>query len=706
MVRSNILRITTSILLLLVFGIGFVSGQQKTKAKSQNFPIKKLGTVSPMEIQDDFEPKVYNLEMPSPGSDKYRLRQLKQKSAKLYPRTSATNETWDTDEESAIIVENGFPLATYLYVPALNDTIVTYLVGGIPNDNTVAISNDGHMLASYNSSIFAYDTEADTLLFKTSLHSFTSEFSNSDKYDPKTLYDPIADRFILVFLNGRLSTDMRIVVCFSSTSDPSDPWNIYSITGNPLNDTTWTDYPALGITKSELFITGNLLRDNEPWQTGFSQSIIWQANLDNGYNGDTALTTQLWTDIAYDGTNIRNIQPVQGGSNPLDSTMYFLSNRNFTILSDSIFLMKLDGTINQSTANLSVDLGITDTPYGAPPLGRQELGEDSLSTNDARVLGAFIEDNEIQYVANTINPTTGYAGVYHGFIEDIDESPLYTGMILSDDTLDFGYPNIAYTGNEDCSRQSVIAFNHTSPWHWAGISAIMYNSDSKYSNRLTLKEGNSSIDRLNGPERWGDYFGIQRKYDTPDIVWTTGYYSKNNGNNYTWASKLRSSSDKTLMASITDSTDLSGFGKTDASATVIIEGGNEPYSIMWSDENSQTSEVANDLAAGLYFVTVTDDKNCIITDSVKFVETTPANNVFPNPTNENVNVFFELEQTAIVYIDLYDSKGALVKNMYIDQAKSGENLFTFSISPLAIGSYVLKINTDDEEILSQKIVKF
>ena len=706
MARSNILREVSNILLLLFVFNGVISAQEKIKYATHNFPIKKLGKVSPMKIQDDFEPKIVNLEMPSPGSDKHKLRLLKKKSAKLYPRTSAAHTTWEADEESALTIENGFPLATYLYIPALNDTIVTYLVGGIPNDNTVSISNDGFMLASYNSSIFAYDTEADTLLFKTSLHAFTSEFTLSDKYDPKTLYDPIADRFILLFLNGRLSSNMRILVCFSSSNNPSDPWNIYEVPGNPLNDTTWTDYPAIGITKSELFITGNLLRDNETWQTGFSQSIIWQADLSNGYNGDPALATQLWTDISYDGQNIRNIQPVQGGSAPLDTTMYFLSNRNFTMLSDSIFLMKLDGSLNYLASSLSVNLGLTDTPYGAPPLGRQEIGEDSLSTNDARILGAFIEDNEIQYVANTINPSTGYAGVYHGFIENINESPLFTGMILSDDTLDFGYPNIAYTGSKNCSRQSVIAFNHTSPWHWAGVSAIMYNSDSKYSNRLTLKEGNSSIDRLNGPERWGDYFGIQRKYDTPHIVWTTGYYSKNNGNNYTWASKLRTSSDNTLMASITDSTDLSGFGKADASATLSIDGGNEPYLITWSDENSQTSEVANDLGVGQYFVTVTDDKNCVITDSVTFVETAPANNVFPNPTNENVNVFFELEQTAIVYIDLYDSIGALVKNMYIDQAKSGENLFTFSISPLAIGSYVLKINTDDEEILSQKIVKF
>ena len=114
MARSNFLRNIFSTLLLLISGVVFVSAQQKTNCKSQNFPIKKLGKVSPMKIQNDFEPKVFNLEMPAPGSDKHKLRLLKKKSAKLYPRTSAAHTTWEADEESALTIENGFPLATYL----------------------------------------------------------------------------------------------------------------------------------------------------------------------------------------------------------------------------------------------------------------------------------------------------------------------------------------------------------------------------------------------------------------------------------------------------------------------------------------------------------------------------------------------------------------------------------------------------------------
>ncbi|MBL4624294.1 MAG: T9SS type A sorting domain-containing protein [Flavobacteriales bacterium] len=693
-------------MLILLVSSSSISAQEKVSYKKQKYAIKKLGEVNPLAVQEDYQPKVSNLEMPSPGSSKFALKQLKKKSAKQFPRTTPLKRSWKTSESSSLTIESGFPLATYLYVPALDDTIVTYLSGGIPNDNTLSIGNNGYMVTAYNSSIFAYDTNLDTLLFKISLHAFTAEFTLNDKYDPKVLYDPISDRFILVFLNGRLSTNMRIIVCFSSTNDPRDPWNLYELPGNPLNDTTWTDYPAIAITENELFVTGNLLRDNEPWQTGFSQTIIWQVNLEEGYTGDTTLTTQLWTDIAYGGKNVRNINPVQGGSSPLDSAMYLLSNRNFTLLSDTIFLIEIDGTIDNPSASLSIDLGITDTPYGAPPLGRQEIGEDSLSTNDARILGAFIENGEIQYVANTINSATGFAGVYHGFINDLNNTPVFTGTILSDDTLDFGYPNIAYTGDEACSRQSVIAFNHSSPWHWAGVSAVMYNSDSEYSDRITLKKGDAAIDRLNGPERWGDYFGIQRKYDTPNKVWTAGYYSKDNGINYTWASELLVSQDNTLSASITDSTDQSNYGSGDATATLSIQGGNVPYSIVWNDNNEQTTETAENLSAGTYFVSITDNKNCSVSDSVSFVETAPLNNIFPNPSNDIVNVFFEMELAEMVYIELYDAKGSLIKMLYQDQVKAGENLFTFSISPLSIGGYLLKINTEEKEVLSEKIIKY
>ncbi|PCH94719.1 MAG: hypothetical protein COB85_05305, partial [Bacteroidetes bacterium] len=543
--------------------------------------------------------------------------------------------------------------------------------------------------------------------------SFSTEFTNNGKFDPKILYDPISDRFILVFLNGYSSIESQIIVCFSSTNDPADPWNIYAFSGNPLNDTTWTDYPAIALSEGELFLTINLLRDGEPWQTGFAQTIIWQVDKQNGYDGDSVLNTMLWQDIKYDGKNIRNLNPIQGGSGPVGDNIYLLSNKNFTILSDSIFLVEVTGDQYNTGTQLNVTLGHSNLPYGAPPSGRQSIA-DSLATNDARILGGFIENGEIQYVSCSIDTTSGFAAIYHGFINDLDDVPIFTANILRDDSLDLGYPNIAYTGIHDCSRQSIITLDHTSPTRDPGISTILHGSDNTYSNLISLKEAEGPIDRnINpGDERWGDYSGIQRKYNDTGVVWMAGFYGRSDEVNYTWVTQVTSELETVLSAFIDTSSNVSVFGASDGSASVQVLGGIPPIGISWNDPDAQMNDTASDLPPGDYMVRVTDAANCVVYDTVTITEPTevpsspiPQRPVFPNPFVDAATVYFELEADAQVSITVYDSKGSLIKILYEGLAKQGANVFSFSTVPLRIGVYILKVISGKNELISEKIIK-
>ena len=92
------------------------------------------------------------------------------------------------------------------------------------------------------------------------------------------LYDPEENKFVLLFLSGRGPNDSKTVIGFSTTSNPADPWNVYEIDGNPLNNNTWTDYPQVALTKNELFYTVNLLKSGQGWIEGFDRTIIWQIN--------------------------------------------------------------------------------------------------------------------------------------------------------------------------------------------------------------------------------------------------------------------------------------------------------------------------------------------------------------------------------------------------------------------------------------------
>ncbi|MBK6284421.1 MAG: SprB repeat-containing protein [Draconibacterium sp.] len=60
-------------------------------------------------------------------------------------------------------------------------------------------------------------------------------------------------------------------------------------------------------------------------------------------------------------------------------------------------------------------------------------------------------------------------------------------------------------------------------------------------------------------------------------------------------------------------------GESNGAATVTVLGGNAPYTYSW-DKSASTSASANDLAAGLHTITITDDKGCVTTASVTIDE--------------------------------------------------------------------------------------
>ncbi|MFH1320191.1 MAG: gliding motility-associated C-terminal domain-containing protein [Bacteroidota bacterium] len=60
----------------------------------------------------------------------------------------------------------------------------------------------------------------------------------------------------------------------------------------------------------------------------------------------------------------------------------------------------------------------------------------------------------------------------------------------------------------------------------------------------------------------------------------------------------------------TSSTDVTCNGGSDGSATLTASGGTPPYSYLWDDPATQTTDTATGLAAGTYNITVTDNNGC------------------------------------------------------------------------------------------------
>ncbi len=638
--------------------------------------------------------------MPSPdgSSSKSYLMQQKIKS-KLHYKNERTQ--FNSDYVKSILQ----PVVGDSFYPKRWVNGIQYPVyAGIPSDNTMAVSNEGIVLLAMNSIIWAYDMNSDTTLFEDQqigLNSFVDGFGTSFYYDPKLAYDPEEDRFILALLKDNTPSKSEVIMCFSSTNDPRDPWYIYSLPGNPLDNNRWTDFPTISVTNDKVYFTANLIVPNEPWQIGFDGSIIWEMDKFEAYSGDTTMQAYLYDSITYENNYVRNLHLITGANGNVEK-QFLLSNRNFDIENDTIFFLGIDN------GSLSISALKTDIPYGVPPNARQvdtdtSDATDGLQTNDARVLGGILIDDEIQFVGNTINPSTGFCGVYHGVVSNVFNSPTVTGRIIGDTIKDFGYPNIAWSGNEGCDREVIIGFNHSSFTDFPGNSAIFCSNERQYSPVLEIKKGANFVNRLNGGyERWGDYYGLQRKYNSGEI-YSFGYLAMPNNGNSGFLAQLYSpdTSRISLDVGVTDYT----FCDITLEATAI--GGESPFEYAWENQNfssssSFTGACVNDTVSCI----VRDARGC--TDTLNYIippNDIPSGMVYPNPTSDLTAIQFELDTEKSVHVEIYDANGKLVKKLGTLPAKKGLNEYVFSMSPLARGIYSILLIAGDEVLQQEKIVK-
>jgi hypothetical protein len=195
---------------------------------------------------------------------------------------------------------------------------------GTPPDNSMAISNGGFIVTANNDGIEYYNASGSFLYFD-----FWSDFFNDNTltatlYDPKVIYDSGSDRFVMVVLHGSTASTSKVIVCFSKTNNPQNGWWVYKLTGNPLNNNCWFDYPAVGVSNNEIYVTGNLFITNG----SFNQAIVYQIPKAAGYAGNN-INWQYWHNLSSSPYPAFTLVPAsyghQGNYGP---GIYLVSNKS------------------------------------------------------------------------------------------------------------------------------------------------------------------------------------------------------------------------------------------------------------------------------------------------------------------------------------------------------------------------------------------
>jgi hypothetical protein len=657
-------------------------------AQPVKFDIPRTHQFRMDEIQPSMELRVTHLEAPDEFAKATQLNALKAQHAERFGTAS------DADAPRSQKTMAAEPLVRHdlsmKRVFAVNGVQVP-ISGGTPNDNTIAYG-DSMVLSAVNTLIWGWDLRTDTFLFPQQfipLIAASGLQTSSYASDPRLLYDPVAERWVLLFFVGNTPASSQIVVCFSQSKDPNAGWNTYTLPGNPLSNNRWSDFPSMAFTDDKLVMSINLIVPNVSWQVGFDGTVIWEMDKAAGYAGAATLPSELHHGFATNGRWIRNLVAVTGWDGYTSKPMW-ASNRNFDAQNDTVFFLTRADSAVGGTHSYGIHVVRASQPYGLPPNGRQPSTPATdptkgMQTNDGRWLGAQeMPDGSVHLVSTTRDFATQRSAIYHGIVPVGHAPDTLLGHVIGDPVRYFGYPNLTWIGNEGCDGELLIGFNHVSPSDFAGYSAVYYGNDGTYSPVVELKAGLGNVSKLGGAERWGDYFGIQQDYSTPGQAWLAGFYALGNNGNGTWMHLLQSPDSTALSVQLL----ASGQG-CERTATASASG-SDPFTYAWSD-GSTSPQSGTACGGDTIYVRVTDSRGCSVDERIVLPLTdAPAPLLFPNPTSSEVFALIDAPGKGHIDFEVVDASGAVVEVAYA-QVRAGRNEVYAWLGHLPRGTYWVRI---------------
>lgn len=609
-------------------------------------------------------------------------------------------------------------------------------INSTPPDNCIAISNGGKIMTVDNSTIAMYNDNSSALLVNEVHEDWFDDVSPSlslfsSLFDPRVLYDPVSDRFIFIILHGSHSSTSKVLVCFSETNNPMGGWNVYEFPGNPLNDNSWLDYPQIGISANDLFITGNLFFNNGG---GFNQSVVFQISKSQGYAGNS-VSYDVYNNIPGGSVGSFSLVPAsygQGGE--YGPGIYLVNSRSGG--SNQINLYEVT---NQLSANPSLNLNQTITvPQYLPSADALQLGSNEyLQTNDSRMQHAFYLNGIVHAVHHGRHNGTAYTGIKYYRIP-VDNPLAVETATFGLSGFDYAYPAIASFGLEEIDRSVMISFLRSGSTIYPEMRVVNCDNEMEWSSSTLVREGDSYINHnwVNQYERWGDYSGLQRKHNAPTPeVWMAGCFGPNSNVWNTWVAEIKGEYEPApvpVADFISDTTvvyQTEGVMFTDLSLNNpttwhwSFEGGNPSastlqhpsvtyydtgfFEVSLAVENSFGADTLTQLA---YIHVLSNDTAPEIPEEPESVEELRETNlglkIYPNPARQFELIYIDVDNLdwSEMQIQVVDLNGRLVKVLYKDAMKPGIHRLSFNKMALSPGQYFIQVTQNGKLSRNEKII--
>jgi subtilisin-like proprotein convertase family protein len=423
-----------------------------------------------------------------------------------FPRSkSGDNVFVPTEEPQSFIGEPNAPLVASP-LPAATFKARDDNQTSLPPDTNGAVGPN-HLLVALNTEIVV-QSRTGVVIQSMSLDSFWAGLPGPWKhvegpstFDPKVLYDPYNNRWILtVCADGGQSTS-AILVAVSKTSDPTGLWNRYKVDFDSAG-TSWADYPSLGFNKNWIVVSVNKFPIAEGPSGGAQVFAFNKANLYAGAAG----AFKKFVDA-----NGFTMAPAVTFDNTLN-TLYLIEEWDGSLA--KLRISSLTGTPAAPVMSTSHPFVTSPSPWSDfPPNGEdfapQKGSVNKIQLNDARIQNVIYRNGSL-WTAHTIFLPAGVSPT-RSAVQWWQLTP--TGTIQQRGRLEdttgakfYGFPSITVNAKADvligCSRFSTAEFP-------SAVYAFRAATDAANTLRTPtlLKAGAAPYYKSYGDpnNRWGDY---------------------------------------------------------------------------------------------------------------------------------------------------------------------------------------------------------
>lgn len=405
--------------------------------------------------------------------------------------------------------------------------------GWVAPPDTCGAAGPNHLMTTLNDRVRIQDKSGNVLSTVT-LGTFWSPTGVSDVFDPKIIYDPLANRFALITCGDRRSANSSMLFGVSASSDPTGNWYLYKFDADS-GDANWADYGNIGMNSKWFTFSCNMFTRSGDMFAGVS---IWAIDKSSVLNGGSPTATLFFK------TGIGSVVTPVVTYSASEATQYMVNVVNGNLGgSGYLRIHTITGAaaspVYTATSLYPIGVNWSRNFMNAPQLG----STNRIATNDDRMMTAVLRNgriwcthsgalpasspNRISIVWWEINPVTGTT-VQSGYIDDSSGQMFYF------------FPSLAV--NKD--NHVMVGFSGSSATTYCGAYYTYRTPTTPAGQMMQVALMKAGEGAYGGP-RWGDYSATCVDPANDSDFWTIQEYVAPGNRWGTWWGKIGNSADVT-----------------------------------------------------------------------------------------------------------------------------------------------------------------